>query len=189
MANIVVIPQYYSGASFEEIIKHMVVAAKGVNVPINFIGPTKAVNNNLRGFLLDDERYTKNQLKQLGDLIKLKNPTKILFLDFFNPGVDLLRYYHEQRNISVKYGALLHGGTFFNDDIYNMSWLSGFELAWAGIYDRIYVASDYAKNNLPRQLRLKSKVLPWGLDGFNKIECVKKNMTFYFPIGLARTRG
>lgn len=96
MDNIVVVPQYYSGTSFEEIIKHMMVAAKEINVSINFVGPTKSVNNNLRGFLLDDERYTKNQLKQIGDLIKLKNHTKILFLDFFNPGFDLLRYYHEQ---------------------------------------------------------------------------------------------
>ena len=109
MANIVVIPQYYSGTSFEEIVKHMTVAAKQMDAPINFIGPTKAAKNNLHGFLLDDEYYISYQLKLIGDLIRLKDPVKILFLDFFNPGLDLLRYYHEQKNVSVKYGALAGG--------------------------------------------------------------------------------
>jgi len=190
MTNIIVLPKYYSGTAFEEIVEHMVVAVKHMSIPIHFIGPTKPIKNNLPGLLLDDERYTRFQLKLISHLINLKEPTKILFLDFFNPGLDILRYHHEQKGIHAKYGALLHGGTFFDDDIYSMPWLRGFESAWAEIYDVVYVASNYAKRKLPSRIYNKAKVLPWGLDSFKKINHFKnKKYDVIFPHRLSPDKG
>lgn len=189
MLNIIAVPCYYLGTSFEEIVGHMIVATKSLNFPIRFVGLNKPLKNNLKDFLLDDEHYIKSQLNLIGELIKIKKPAKILFLDFFNPGLDLLKYHHEQKNIKMKYGALLHGCTFFNHDIYNQTWLRSFEFAWAKIYDIIYVASFYAKNNLPKQIRIKSKVLPWGLDNFHHTISTNKKYDVIFPHRLSPDKG
>jgi len=159
-------------------------------MPIHFIGASKATKNSLQGFLLDNEDYTVFQLKLISDLIKIPEPSKILFLDFFNPGLEILKYFHEQKNISVKYGALIHGGTFFDDDIYNMPWLNASELAWAEIYSVVYIASNSAKKKLPNQIRNKAKAIPWGLDNFARSQSNKlKKYDVIFPHRLSPDKG
>ena len=189
MKNIVVLPFHYRGTSFEEIVSHMKVAASVMDISIEFIGCKRAVQNNLKTHLLDDEAYTRYQLTVLSKLMKKSKVEKILFLDFFNLGFDILRYFHEQKNQKVKYGALLHGGTFFENDIYSMSWLSSCELAWADMYDTVYVGSKYAKNKLPQKLRLKTKAMSWGMDSFSPLHSEFKKYDVIFPHRLNPDKG
>ncbi|MFW0837945.1 MAG: hypothetical protein ACKKL5_03005 [Candidatus Komeilibacteria bacterium] len=189
MNNYIVIPPYYKGTAFQEIVIHMLVAVKKTKYNIKFIGLLEPIDNTLSGFLLDDEIYTKYQSFLISDLMNLKTPAKILFLDFFNLGFDLLRYLHEQTNANVKYGSLIHGGSFFDEDIYNMPWLSNFENAWADLYDTMYIASNYGKNRLPDSFKDKVKVIPWGMDGFRSEASVNKINDVIFPHRLSPDKG
>jgi hypothetical protein len=54
--NIIVIPPFYEGTSFEDIVNGLSEVVKKKSLPIEFIGNKKALKNNLAGDFLDDER-------------------------------------------------------------------------------------------------------------------------------------
>lgn len=179
--NYIIIPPYYKGTSFEEITKALKKSAKLTNLNIRFIGQLDPLENNLNAEILDDFSYINGQIDLLNKITKIKKPSNILFLDFFNPGLDLIRYFHEQSGLKCKYGSLLHGGSFFCKDLYSFNWLNKFEMAWAGIYDCIYVSSNFTKQSLPKTLKNKSISMPWGMDNFKKSESKIKIYDVVFP--------
>lgn len=184
----VAVPPYYQGTSFLEIVEGIKSAAKKSNKNIKFIGNLKPLANNFNTELLDDSRYIDGQIYLLKIIKELKNPQKILFIDFFNPGLDLIHYHHEQLGINCKYGSLLHGGTFFEKDLYSFSWLKGFEFAWADTYDTIYAPSYFSKKSLPKNISKKIKVYPWGMDNFKPIDQCKK-IDVIFPHRINSDKG
>ncbi len=166
--NFIVIPPFYSGTSFEEIYNALRVAVSKTNLPIEFIGYTKPIKNNFvpKGFL-DDDSYVYGQVEILRKLTKQPNISKLLFLDFFNPGLDLIRYLFELRKVTPKLGSLLYGGTFLSDDLYSWPWLKNYETAWFETYDVVYVSSKFLYQSSPVIYQKKLKVFPLGMDAFN----------------------
>jgi glycosyltransferase involved in cell wall biosynthesis len=166
--NIIAVPPYYSGTSFEDIVLRLKSAVKNSKTEILFIGAKDPLPNKLSGNFLDDHNYIKGQINLIKTLCQIKNAKNILFLDYFNPGIDILFYNNQQLgNERCKYGALLHGTSFFNDDIYAFSWLKKFELSWAQVYDSIYAPSQHIAKKLPVSISNKVKIFPFGIDGIN----------------------
>ena len=190
--NAIVISPYYQGTSFEDIVKNLKSATGKLDKAVYFIGPMRAMSNGLDGELLDDNQYVLGQSALLQDLISYPNLSKLLFIDFFNPGLDLIRYFHQQQNTYCQYGSLLHGGSFLSDDLYSWPWLQGFERAWATLYDTIYAPSSFLAKATPQWVSEKIKVFPWGMDIYNKVaneHIDHKSIDVIFPHRLASDKG
>jgi glycosyltransferase involved in cell wall biosynthesis len=138
----------------------------------------------------DDELSIKMQVDDIKYLLDLPNNSKVLFLDFFVPGLDALKYLTEINNKNLKLGALIHGGSFYPKDLCNWSWLKELEKCWFEIFDELYVPSNYAKSFIPQLYKSKIKVFPWGIDHLDFSEKVcKKTKDIIFPHRLELDKG
>lgn len=158
--NVIAVPPFYSGTSFVDIVENLRRAVAGSSLALQFIGDDYPLENKLTGDFLDNKEYVLGQWKLIQELINFGKVEKILFLDFFNPGLSLLRYFHEQQGYTCTYGALLHGGTFLSHDLYSWQWLKNVEIAWADIYNSIYASSLFLKKETPSSFRNKVKIFP-----------------------------
>ncbi len=190
--NVIVLPPFYDGTSFQEISSAFKKAAKGVDLPVKFI-QRAPLKNTLTHNSLDDDRYVRGQADLLRKLVTIRpgddEDLKILFMDAFNPGLDLIRYYHEQQSVNAKYAALVHGGTYLADDLYDFPWLINFENAWFKTYDHLYVSSHYSKTKLSPEFQDKARVFPWGMDAFKPVAPYVKDIDVIFPHRLDRDKG
>jgi glycosyltransferase involved in cell wall biosynthesis len=57
------------------------------------------------------------------------------------------------------------------------------------LYDSIYIASNYGKNNLPNSFKNKVKVIPWGMDNFKAKVSNNKIYDVIFPHRLSPDKG
>jgi glycosyltransferase involved in cell wall biosynthesis len=189
--SIIVIPPYYRGTSFEDIANSLLTASRKIDVPILFLGAAKAINNKLSSEkYLDDSLYIKGQLKILNELSReLKKIDRILFLDFFNPGLDLIKYAITQNSRRIKIGSLLHGGSFIPGDLYSDPWLKNFECGWFDINEIVYTPSKYAASVCPKEFKNKIKIFPWGMDSFVSINNPNKIFEVIFPHRLQSDKG
>jgi len=188
--NAIICPLIYKGTSFEDISNVLKVASDDLGMSIDFIGYGKFAKNTLQPGLLDNERYIHKQVELLGQLTKSKRYEKMLFLDFFQPGLDLIKYAFEQQGTVCKFGSLLHGGTFMRGDLYAWDWLSRYEHAYAGVYDTVYVPSKFLKSKCMSLKGPKIRVFPWGMDGIlPPAKQVKKDIDVVFPHRLDADKG
>jgi glycosyltransferase involved in cell wall biosynthesis len=187
--NVIVIPPHYEGTSFEEMARGISQCARQMPTKIDVIGQRKPMTNDMTGELLDDERYVDGQIKLISKITKRKMMTRVVFLDFFNPGLDVVRYSHLQKDLRCKYGAILHGGTFLKNDLYSSDWLTMFESAWAGVYDNIYVPSQHTIRHLPTAWKTKSQAIPFGMDSFKPAPRQEKKHDIIFPHRLNSDKG
>jgi len=188
--NIIAIPPFYMGTSFQDIVNGMSLAVRKMASDIEIIGDITPLENTISGELLDDKNYIDGQLSLLKSLIQEGSVSKILFLDFFNPGMDLLKYYHEQQGIVCKYGSLLHGGSFLDDDLYSFNWMKQFESGWFELYNKIYAPSQLLAKAVPDLFRGKISVYPWGLNSIDiDLNISPKNTDVVFPHRLNADKG
>ncbi len=190
--NIIAIPPYYKGTSFEDIVDSLNIAKDKISCDIEFCGfAGKPLENTIMSEgALDDSRFIDGQWKLIKHIIKKKSFfEKILFLDFFNPGIDLLRYALEQDREKIKIGSLIHGGSFVEDDFYNYNWLRNFEVGWFDVNNVLYVPSYYLKKYCPENFKRKVKVKSWGLDNFKPKKSSEKKWDVIFPHRLQRDKG
>lgn len=193
--SIFAVPCYYTGTSFERIYAAITHVIQLNDLPIDVIvGPR--IDNALREGALDDTQYTQSQAEMMVNLLKMistKKYDRILFIDFFNPGMELVRYFAEQSEHEIKMAALLHGGTFIEGDIYEADWVTRSEQLWGSLFDRVFVPSRYAQSQLPDYLANKTSVYPWGMDniiseGFAK-PYNERSIDVIFPHRLSSDKG
>lgn len=187
----IVVPPYYTGTSFEDIVDSLRISANRNYMSPIFIGDTLALKNlPNKNKLLDDHRYIKGQLKLLENTIKkLPDLDKILFIDFFNPGLDLIKYSIIDKIKQPKFYSLLHGGSFFDGDLYSANWFKNFERGWFDVYDRIYAPSNFAKISCPQEYWPKLTITTWGMESFNKKQSSNKKQQVIFPHRLQTDKG
>ncbi len=164
--SLFVVPCYYTGTSFERIYTAILHTIKINDLPIDTMLGVR-IDNTLAGGVLDDIQYTQAQANMLSSLLKKllsKKYDRILFIDFFNPGMELVRYFVEQTGQDIKMAALLHGGTFVEGDVYEAEWVMKAEKLWGNLFDKIFVPSRYAYNQLPLYIKDKASIHPWGMD-------------------------
>ncbi len=190
-----VVPCYYEGTSFERIYTAIRFVIERDSLPIDILVGDK-IKNTLSSGALDDERYTKAQaaiLPHLLSKVASGQYDRILFIDFFNPGMELVRYLGDQIGFEVKMASLLHGGTFIEGDLYSDAWVQQAEKLWMLLYRRVYVPSQYAFSSLPDELKQKAKIYPWGTDNIvhNRQEAQNRDKRFdvIFPHRLNKDKG
>lgn len=187
--NIIVMPPFYSGTSFEEIFQSLKFAIKKYELHIDFIGNVTPSQNNSKG-MFDDLQTIKEQYAILGKLLFKNKVRRLLFVDFFNPGLDLLMYQEQIKGFLTKKGALLHGGTFVPGDLYAWPWLEKSENLWFSAYDNIYVPSNFLSDLVPLQYKKKLEIFPWGLEHIDLPKRKKKaDRIVVFPHRLSPDKG
>lgn len=122
-------------------------------------GETLTIEN---GEFLDVVKTNWYKAKQL-DLImeafkrkKVYNGDSFLFLDGWFPGVEMLAYVRDGLNLNVGIYGIFHAGTWDQHDFLTRqgmeSWARPLENSWFGIYNKIFVATEYH-----RQLLLQTR--------------------------------
>lgn len=186
-------PCVYPGTSFERLSDSVQIVIDEQQLPIDVMR-NDAVANMLPPDRLDDAAYVQSQLETIGTLMTSETYSRYLFVDFFNPGLDLLRYRAEQQGRPYAAAALLHGATFMTGDLYTKPWQSKAEQLWGTLYDRIYVPSACALDQLPKDIQDKAQVYPWGLDSFMRARPSgtlhhERDIDVLFPHRLSEDKG
>jgi len=125
--NIVFIPPYYNGTSFQDIVQNIQAVIEEYSLPISLMGSLSPKDNEAPCGRFDTSSEIIAYMESLVHLFKLDNVEKVLFLDFFAPAIDAYQYTLEINNKAIKKGALIHGGTFVPGDLYDWQWLKSAE--------------------------------------------------------------
>lgn len=192
MSNKLFIAQpYQEGTSFSEITQSIEKCVARHTYDIELLKYPYSEERKIEGFL-DNSKELFLHINVIRDLIQ-RNFSHALFLDFFTPGLDTLALAKDIKQTREKLGALLHGGTFLEGDIYQWGWLKKAEQVWFEIFDIVYVPSDFLKNQIPKQYQDKIKVFPWGMDNLptniTTIPWNKRRIDVVFPHRLDRDKG
>ena len=186
--NYIIAPFHFKGTSFEDIIRSLTFCLDEVDLNIRYLDAPIASKNNLTE-MFDNDQYFKRHVSCLSHILEiLQSDTKLLFLDFFNPGLDIIKYHCQLKNITPKFGSLLHGSAFLAGDLYSWDWLRHYELGWLNSYDTIYCPSKFLKRALP-VFKAKTKVFPWGIDGISFQNTSRKLFDVAFPHRLEVDKG
>lgn len=165
MSNYIVFPDLYKGSALLDIINEI---KKDINTYkinaqyITFSGRLKEIRS---GDLDNPDTFFKHNIKVLKYLTKtLKNNDKVLFIDFFQPGLSLLKYYLDGYSKNIKFGSLLHGSSLIEEDFFEgRTWMRNLELSLLDIMHVIYVPSNYLAFSFNQiNTTNKIKVLPFG---------------------------
>lgn len=194
MKNYLVIPAFYEGTSFEDLVLELVHMLETLKINVEIIGQKTPLSNNLPCDDLDDNSFFNIQTDIVNELInKISSPAKILFLDFFFPSIDLIKYFLSRNKINCKLGALLHGGLFLENDLFQSErWLKYFEYGYFEAFDMMYAPSSYLKKKVPDRFKDKIKVFSWGLDYFYKSldsEKISHEFDVIFPHRITDDKG
>ncbi|MCK4662608.1 MAG: glycosyltransferase [Bacteroidales bacterium] len=167
MSNYIVYPDLYKGSALSDIINSISKDVMKYNVQVKYVTFSGKVKEIPNGNIDNPDVFFTHNIKVLKKLKKtLKNKDKVLFIDFFQPGLGLLKYYLEGNLIVIKFGSLFHGASFIQEDFFKEKfWLKNFELGLLDIMQVIYVPSAYTANfftNIVSSNRIK--VFPFGFD-------------------------
>lgn len=165
MANILVFPNLYHGSALTDVSLGLVRDIKKNNFDVKIIGFDLPMTTLESGKLDNPEIFFKHNqiiLEKMKNLIE--DGDKILFVDMFQLGLGLLKYYLNGTKKNVKIGSLLHGASFIEGDFYkNDKWIKNFELGMVDIMDVIYMPSKYYAAYFKKDIRNKKiKILPFG---------------------------
>lgn len=192
MKNLIVMPAYHYGTSLSEMLESIELLINKYKFDIKVIGKDLLFEDASKINLFDtaDEVLAYNKIIQ--ELITIKDDCRILFLDFFFPGIDIIKYNSEVTGTKLKLGSFMLGATFLPGDLYRWEWLSYFENAWLNLNDLLYVPSNYFKNFIPEKFKSKVRIHPWGLDSFIKRvpnTPTNKEYDVVFPHRLSEDKG
>lgn len=118
---------------------------------------------------------------------------RILFLDFFSPGIELLPYciaIDDQKPPLL--GALIHGGSWLDGDLQaGVDLISRSERVWFQMFDPLYVPSNVALRGLPPEGAIKARLCPWGLEHLDGLvaESGERVIDVVFPHRLSDDKG
>ena len=195
MKNIIVIPSYHTGTSLDEMLQSIQLLIQENKWPIEIIGADLRVNDKSGNDLFDTEEEVSGYNTLLKRLYERKDVERILFLDFFFPGIDMYKYFMEVTCIKPKLGAFMLGGTFLSGDLYQWDWLKEAEKLWFTIFDTLYVPSKYFFDSVPLNVQNKVQISPWGIDHSLQIintvkrENISKEYDVIFPHRLDKDKG
>lgn len=147
------------------------------NLDYKIINPKQLTDKIETGQFLDC--YNTNYYKslQLSKVIKMlrdkkiKNTDTIFLMDGWFPGIEMLFYIRDVSRINFKIAAILHAGTWDENDYLSQKgltyWAKDAESSWLKNYDVIFVATDYHRNlilsKFPHIEKLENKIKVTGL--------------------------
>ena len=186
--NALLLSPSYHGTSFAEISDALVKVIEAKRLPIDIVGRQEHFSNTLAANKLDDSRFIEAHLQNIQNLLRGRY-RKVLSMDFYSLGLDMLQYQADQEERPIELGALFHGASFMDRDVYEEGWISKFEQAWGNLYSKIYSPSPDSVDNFPGELRPKVRVFPWGMDNFEKVASEEKTIEVLFPHRLSADKG
>lgn len=97
---------------------------------------------------VDTMRYKATQVdKLLASISRIEPDDVVLFLDGWNPAVEMLAYARQLTGRTFRIECLMHAGTWDAWDHITQrglrSWAKQSELSWFRIYDAVYVATQF----------------------------------------------
>ena len=130
------------------------------------------------GMFLDAPFTTKFKSLQLAELANLYETDQIqdgdiiFFSDLWFPGIESIAYMNHFTGKNVKIRGLLHAGSFTDTDEVRQfeRWAKNFEDVIFDLVDRVYVASEFIKNDVSKKRFIdpaKIEVTPFPLDHMN----------------------
>lgn len=160
---------------------------------MSILGVKSPLGNMLMSDTLDDNDFFCSQNAAISECLNvIGDDSKLLFIDFFFPGIDIIKYYISKNNIvNMKLGALLHGGTFLENDVQSeLDWLGSFEDAYFKSFDVIYSPSKHLKSHCPPEYKSKIVLKDWGLDGLKVTQAEgTRSVDVIFPHRLSFDKG
>lgn len=187
--NYLISPILYKGSCFNDIVIGVLNSAKKFGVEFELM---PIVYGELSSFGLENpDDYIRNSVDKIIFLKNnLKNGDKLLLIDFFFPGLDLLEFYLKRKGISVFKVGLMHGGSFVDGDLYgDYDWLNNFEKGWFDIFNLVVSPSKFFINNLDLKYKKKVKIYPWGLNSDLVPELENKKIDVIFPHRFSHDKG
>ncbi len=165
MVNYIIFPDLYKGSALLDITRGLEKEIKKYNLNIKLIKFSGRLKEIKSGDLDEPEIFFNHNVKTVKKLRKLlSNGDKVLFVDFFQPCLELLKYYLDGRSIKIKFGSLFHGASFVKGDYFeNRNWMKNFDLGILEIMDVVYAPSYYTAKLFDR-LQKKVKVFPFGFN-------------------------
>ncbi len=159
MTNYLIFPDLYEGSALTDIslkLEKEILNQKIDVKIIKFDGEIKKLKN---GKLDDPLIFLNHNLVVLNKLkASLEEGDKILFIDFMQLGLGLLRYFLDGQCKKVKFGSLFHGASFVKGDYFeNCSWMKNFDKGLIDLMDSIYVPSNYTSSFFEKSARNKIK--------------------------------
>lgn len=187
--NFLISPILYQGSCFKDIVSGILEAAEKNNIQFKLM-PIE--HKKLKSFGLENpNEYFNNSLKKIKFLKRnLKNNDKVLLIDCFFPGMDLLEFYLKRNNIFVFKVGLIHGGSFVEGDLYReYNWFNNIEKGWFDILDVIVSPSKFFIKKLEKKHRKKIKIFPWGISSILTPNFKNKNIDVIFPHRFSNDKG
>ncbi len=178
-----IVPLLYKTSSFNDIFEWL----KESLISKNIIFATNKISyKTFKWYWIENpDEYFNHAINTQKFLIKnIKNWDKIIFLDFFFPWLDLVKYYFERNNINVKMFSLMHWASFVPWDIYSWKWLNNFEKWWLDIYDKVIIPSKFFLSNITNNCEYKLdkfEIIPWWIDKSIKPIFNNKKYDVIFP--------
>lgn len=173
MVNYIVFPDLYQGSALLDIVNEIKEEVKKYKIKVKFVKFSGKLKKIKSGDLDDPEIFFSHNIHIMKELRRvLKNKDKVLFIDFFQPCLSLLKYYLDSTSKRIKFGSLFHGASFVEGDFFEGNeWMRNFDLGIIEIMDTIYVPSKYiAKQFDEIGYKKKIKVLPFGFNPY-KFKC------------------
>ncbi len=167
MVNYLVIPNLYKGSALLEITKELKRAINASKLKIKIIDVNSIFLKTLNNSDLENpDIFFRHGIKTIQRLKRvLKDGDRVLFVDFFQPGLEFLHYYLFGKKINVLYGSLFHGASFVEEDFFSgFDWLKNFEKGMVDLMNKIYVPSNYVQNLFDGKVSKKVRVFPFGFD-------------------------
>ena len=121
------------------------------------INPPQLRNTIKVGDFYDEETLVKKCLDSYMALIKkLKKGDRIFFLDFWLPGIDVLKYFSERLELGIKIGALVVGGTPVRGDSSQSwgDWIRNIEPSWVSSLDFMLFNSYHCQKSFAKRYQL-----------------------------------
>ncbi len=187
--NYLISPILYKGSCFNDMVIGILDSAKKFDVKFKLM-PLSYGDLNSFGLENPDD-YIKNSISKIIFLKNnLKDGDKLLLVDFFFPGLDLLEFYLKRKGISVFKLGLIHGGSFVDGDLYGeYRWLNNFEKGWLDIFDLVVSPSKFFIRNLDIKYKKKVKICPWGLNSDLTPKLKNKKIDVIFPHRFSHDKG
>ena len=161
----IISPILYKTSSFNDIFNWIKKSFESKNV---LFKTNEIIISEFKWYWLENpDEYFTHALKTLDFLRENVNSwDTILFLDFFFPWLDLLKYFFERTNKDVKFISLLHWASFVSWDLYSWRWLKNFEKWWLDIFDKVIIPSNFFLENINNKSIDLSKfiIIPWWID-------------------------
>jgi hypothetical protein len=114
--------------------------------------------------LYSTTHYKDSQLKEMAKLFHeghVEDGDKIFVADFWYPGVESLKYMADLSDTDVEMYGFLHAGSYTEEDFAQAmeGWAEYQEIAWANMYDGIFVGSPHSKERF-----IDRRVEPYATD-------------------------